>query len=114
MRLCQPENVSRELLKYQLLQESHIYIEYLILTILFKLYIYYGEEPALYYWSTSSGSKVDLVIETQDQLIPVEIKQSETPRPEMAKEIVNFQKDFNWEIEILSSNRSSMKFCKTA
>ena len=72
----------------------HIYIEYLILTILFKLYIYYGEEPALYYWSTSSGSKVDLVIETQDQLIPVEIKQSETPRPEMAKEIVNFQKDF--------------------
>jgi len=26
--------------------------------------------------------------------VPIEIKQSETPRPEMAKEIVNFQKDF--------------------
>jgi predicted AAA+ superfamily ATPase len=71
----------------------HTYIEYIILTILFKLHIYYGEEPALYYWCTSSGSDVDLVIETQDQLVPVEIKQSETPRPEMAKEIVNFQKD---------------------
>jgi hypothetical protein len=31
---------------------------------------------------------------TQDQLVPIEIRQSETPRPEMAKEIVNFQKDF--------------------
>lgn len=37
---------------------------------------------------------MDVVIDTQDRLITLEIKQSETPRPEMAKEIVNFQKDF--------------------
>jgi len=69
--------------------------ENLVVAELFKIYIHRGEEPALYYWRTAAGSEVDAVIETQDQLIPIEIKQSETPRPEMAKEIVNFQSDFN-------------------
>ena len=68
--------------------------ENLVVAELFKIYIHRGEEPALYYWRTAAGSEVDMVIETQDQLVPIEIKQSETPRPEMAKEIVNFQKDF--------------------
>ena len=68
--------------------------ENLVIAEFFKIYVHRGEEPALYYWRTSAGSEVDLVIETQDQLIPIEIKLSETSRPEMAKEIVNFQKDF--------------------
>jgi uncharacterized protein len=68
--------------------------ENLVVAELFKIYIHRGEEPALYYWRTAAGSEVDTVIETQDRLIPIEIKQSETPRPEMAKEIVNFQRDF--------------------
>jgi len=68
--------------------------ENLVVAELFKIYIHRGEEPALYFWRTAAGSEVDLVIETQDRLIPLEIKLSETPRPEMAKEIVNFQKDF--------------------
>jgi predicted AAA+ superfamily ATPase len=68
--------------------------ENLVVAELFKIYTHRGEEPALYFWRTSVGSEVDIVIETQDQLVPIEIKQSETPRPEMAKEIINFQKDF--------------------
>ncbi len=68
--------------------------ENLVVAELFKIYIHRGEEPALYFWRTAAGSEVDMVIETQDQLVPIEIKQSETPRPEMAKEIINFQKDF--------------------
>ena len=68
--------------------------ENLVIAEFFKIYVHRGEEPALYYWRTSAGSEVDLVIETQDQLIPIEIKLSETSRPEMAKEIVNFLKDF--------------------
>jgi predicted AAA+ superfamily ATPase len=68
--------------------------ENLVIAELFKIYIHRGEEPALYYWRTAAGSEVDMVIETQGRLVPIEIKQSETPRPEMAKEIVNFQKDF--------------------
>ena len=68
--------------------------ENLVVAELFKVFAHRGEEPALYYWRTAAGSEVDVVVETQDKLIPLEIKQSETPRPEMAKEIINFQKDF--------------------
>ncbi len=68
--------------------------ENLVVAEIFKIYTHRGEEPALYFWRTAAGSEVDVVIETQDRLIPIEIKQSETPRLEMAKEIFNFQKDF--------------------
>jgi hypothetical protein len=69
--------------------------ENLVVAELFKIYMHRGEEPALYYWRTAAGSEVDMVIETQDQLVPMEIKLSETLRPEMAKEIINFQIDFH-------------------
>lgn len=68
--------------------------ENLVISDLFKSYLHRGEEPALYYWRTAAGSEVDLVIETQSGLIPIEIKLSATPRPEMAKEILSFQRDF--------------------
>ena len=68
--------------------------ENLVAAELFKIFMHRGEEPALYYWRTAAGSEVDLVIETQGKLVPLEVKQSETLRPEMAKEIINFQKDF--------------------
>jgi uncharacterized protein len=68
--------------------------ENMVISDLFKIYMHRGEEPALYYWRTTAGAEVDLVIETQDKLIPLEIKQSETPRPEMAKELTVFQRDF--------------------
>ena len=68
--------------------------ENLVVTELYKIFLHRGEEPALYYWRTAAGSEVDLVIEIQEKLIPIEIKQSETARPEMAKEIMTFQHDF--------------------
>jgi predicted AAA+ superfamily ATPase len=68
--------------------------ENLVVAELFKIFMHRGEEPALYYWRTAAGSEVDLVVETQEELVPLEVKLSETPRPEMAKEIINFQKDF--------------------
>ena len=68
--------------------------ENLVVSDLYKTYLHRGEEPALYYWRTVAGSEVDLVIDTQAGLIPIEIKLSETPRPEMAKEIRAFQQDF--------------------
>lgn len=68
--------------------------ENMVIMDFFKNYLHRGEEPALYYWRTAAGSEVDLVIETQSGLIPIEIKLSATPRPEMAKEILSFQRDF--------------------
>jgi len=68
--------------------------ENLVAAELYKTYMHRGEEPAMYFWRTAAGSEVDLVIETQERLIPIEIKQSATPRPEMAGGIINFQRDF--------------------
>jgi hypothetical protein len=68
--------------------------ENLVVADLYKIYLHRGEEPALYFWRTASGAEVDLVIDSQNTLIPLEIKLSETPRPEMAKELIGFQHDF--------------------
>jgi predicted AAA+ superfamily ATPase len=68
--------------------------ENLVVSDLFKTYLHRGEEPSLYYWRTVAGAEVDMVVETQSGLIPIEIKKSETPRPEMARELLGFQRDF--------------------
>jgi len=75
-------------------------IENLVVAEFLKIYIHRGEEPTLYYWRTAAGSEVDIVIETQEQLVSIKIKLSETPRLEMAKEIVNFQKDFEGKADL--------------
>jgi predicted AAA+ superfamily ATPase len=68
--------------------------ENLVVAELFKTSLHRGQEPALYFWRTAAGSEVDLVIESQSRLIPIEIKSSATPRPEMAREIAAFRRDF--------------------
>jgi len=60
----------------------------------FKILLHRGEEPNLYYWRTADGSEVDLIVDMQGKLIPIEIKQTETSHPKMAKEIVSFQQIF--------------------
>ncbi|MEN4098670.1 MAG: ATP-binding protein [Anaerolineaceae bacterium] len=62
-----------------------------VITDLYKTYLHRGEEPTMYFWRTTTGSEVDLIIETQSGLVPLEIKMSQTPRVEMAKEIRAFR-----------------------
>ena len=50
--------------------------ENLVVAEFFKIFMHRGEEPALYYWRTTAGSEVDLVIETQGNLVPLEVKLS--------------------------------------
>ena len=52
-----------------------------------------GERPHLYFWRTSTGVEVDLIVETAGKLIPIEIKMSATPDRSMARNIVSFRKD---------------------
>lgn len=52
-----------------------------------------GLEPNLYFWRTSAGTEVDLLVEEQGSIYPIEIKSSATPKPAMAKGIVSLQKD---------------------
>ena len=49
-----------------------------------------GDEPRLAFWRTARGSEVDVVVEDQLRLYPVEVKASATPRPEMARGIAEF------------------------
>ena len=68
--------------------------ENLVVSDLYKIYTHRGEEPALYYWRTAAGAEVDVVIDVQGRLIPLEIKLSATPRLEMAQELHRFRRDF--------------------
>ena len=68
--------------------------ENMVIADIYKTFLNRGEEARLYYWRTTAGSEVDLIVETQGGLIPLEIKLSETLRPEMAKELHAFQADF--------------------
>ena len=52
-----------------------------------------GEEPLIYFWRTSAGVEVDLVVEAAGKLIPIEVRLSATPRPAMANAILTFRED---------------------
>ena len=52
-----------------------------------------GEEPQVYFWRTSAGMEVDILVETRSRLIPIEVKLSATPRPAMAAGIMAFRQD---------------------
>ena len=55
--------------------------------------VHRGEDPRVYFWRTSAGSEVDLVVESAGRLIPLEAKLSATPRPAMADPLRRFGED---------------------
>ncbi len=52
-----------------------------------------GQEPHVYFWRTSTGVEVDVVVDTGTALIPIEVKLSATPNRRMAKGIEMFRTD---------------------
>jgi hypothetical protein len=58
-----------------------------------KAFVSRGEKPQIYFWRTSAGVEVDLVVEAGGRLTPIEVKLSATPRPAMASGIRTFQED---------------------
>ena len=52
-----------------------------------------GEEPRLYFWRTSAGVEVDLVVDTGLELAPIEVKQTATPKLGMVQGIEAFRAD---------------------
>jgi predicted AAA+ superfamily ATPase len=52
-----------------------------------------GTDPHVYFWRTSTGVEVDIVVEAETRLIPIEAKLSATPRPAMADAILRFRED---------------------
>lgn len=54
-----------------------------------------GVDPQIYFWRTSHGTEVDIVIDRQGRLVPIEVKQSATPRPLMSAGILAFLEDYS-------------------
>jgi len=61
-----------------------------VLTELYYRCIYQGSGFKLSTWRTSTGVEVDAIIETPDELIPIEIKWTDRPRPADARHIEKF------------------------
>jgi len=47
--------------------------------------------PEVHFWRTTSGAEVDFVIETEKQLIPIEVKFSESYGPADFKNLLKFK-----------------------
>jgi len=68
-------------------------LETAVISEVVKTLTHQGLDPHVYFWRTSAGSEVDLIVETQGKLVPVEVKLSATPGPAMASSIRRFQED---------------------
>lgn len=66
-------------------------MESAVLSELVKTEWHRGREPHLYFFRTTSGEEVDLVMESGARLVPLEIKLSATPKPAMAQGVKKFQ-----------------------
>ena len=69
-------------------------METAVLSEIVKTLTHRGIDPRVYFWRTSTGTEVDILIETAGKLVPVEVKLSATPRPAMASAVRTFIKDF--------------------
>jgi len=69
-------------------------METAVLSEIIKTLTHRGLSPQIYFWRTSIGSEVDIIVEQDQKLVPIEVKVSSTPRPGMASTIKIFQKDF--------------------
>jgi len=68
-----------------------VIMETAVLSEIIKMFVHQGLEPRVYFWRTSAGTEVDIVMETGTELIPVEVKTSAKPRPAMTSGIEAFR-----------------------
>jgi predicted AAA+ superfamily ATPase len=69
-------------------------METAVLSEIVKTLTHRGQDSQIYFWRTSTGTEVDIVIETGNKFVPIEVKLSATPRPSMAASIKTFREDF--------------------
>ena len=68
-------------------------MEAAVLSEIIKTFTHRGIDPQIYFWRTSAGSEVDILVQTTSGMVPIEVKLSATPQPAMAATIKSFQKD---------------------
>jgi predicted AAA+ superfamily ATPase len=68
-------------------------METAVLSEIVKTLTHRGVDPQVYFWRTSAGSEVDIVLDAGTELVPIEVKLSATPRATMAEGIKTFMSD---------------------
>jgi len=68
-----------------------VLFETAVLMEIVKAFVHRGEEPPVYFWRTSTGSEVDIIVDTGGKLVPLEVKLTATPHPPMAKGILGLR-----------------------
>ena len=68
-----------------------VLFETAVLMEIVKAFVHRGEEPPVYFWRTSTGSEVDIIVDRGGKLIPLEVKLTATPHPPMAKGILGLR-----------------------
>ncbi len=68
---------------------GHLF-ENLVISDIRKQYYQKGKTPHFYFYRTSSGNEVDLVIEEKGRLIPIEIKLTKSFHPQNMKSLIKF------------------------
>ncbi len=68
-------------------------LETAVLGEILKTLVHRGSKPRLYFWKTSAGSELDIVVEYNGKLVPIEVNSSATPRPSMGAPIRSFRAD---------------------
>ncbi|MFH1982381.1 MAG: ATP-binding protein [Pseudomonadota bacterium] len=74
-------------------------METAVLSEIYKTLTHTGIDPQVYFWRTATGTEVDIVIDTDGRLIPIEVKLSATPRPAMAGAIRKFREDYGTRVQ---------------
>ena len=68
-------------------------METAVLSEIVKSSTHRGLTPQVFFWRTLAGTEVDIVVESDWKLVPIEVKLSATPRSGMATSIRTLQKD---------------------
>ncbi|MBI3301533.1 MAG: DUF4143 domain-containing protein, partial [Deltaproteobacteria bacterium] len=65
-----------------------------VLSEILKSLYHRGEQPQVFFWRTAAGTEVDIIVEHDNQFVPIEVKVSGTPHPAVASGIRSFQEFF--------------------
>lgn len=68
-------------------------METLVVSELLKASWHRGERPRLYFWRTATGVEVDVLVEHEQSLIPVEVKSGATTTPVMGRSLGRLRAD---------------------
>lgn len=67
--------------------------ETFVVSEIIKSYFYRGKQPPLYYYRDKEGREIDLLIEEEDKLVPIEIKRAMNITDDDVRHIKYFQKN---------------------